>query len=271
MSVKESRLIDLPDDLIAAHALELAPFSVAFARVTGPEARLLGSGTLVRHATIHGVLTARHVAEQLQAGPDVDIVLQRTPHRFSIDTAHLDLVCSAAGETEEAGPDIAFVRLPDANLGTIKAVRSFINLELHSGRAKSRARSSGLWCIFGFPEEKKSIHTGPVSTTFCAVGQCGVAPAPERFLDVEEFDYCWISAVYSETNDLPGSYGGVSGGGLWQTEVLEDRGGFRITDYVLRGVAFYQTPRHEDSRSIKCHGERSIYSWLIGELDRRYS
>lgn len=268
MRVKQMRLIDLPDEAIDAHAALLAPFCVALARVVAPEAKLIGSGTLVEHRKAHGILTARHVAEQLQVYPEVDIVLQRT-HRFSIETKHLDVVCSAKGATEEAGPDIAFIRLPDANLGTIKAVRSFVNLDTHRSRIEANARNSGLWCVFGFPEEKASVRRTPDNNTLNMFGQCGVGAAPDRYQVEGEFDYFWARAVYSETNDLPASYGGVSGGGLWQTQVLEDHGTFRITEPVLRGVAFYQTARSGDSRCIKCHGDKRIYSWLVAEIDRR--
>ncbi len=264
---KQVRLIDLPDALINAHAVELAPFSVALVRVTRCAAQLIGSGTLVRHRDTHGILTARHVAEQLHSGPEVGIVLHKSAHRFSIEARHLDLILSATGATEQAGPDIAFVRLPDANLGTIKAVRSFVNLEHHKKKMESRARERGPWCIFGFPEEKASMRTAP----FCVFGQCGVAPAPQCYVIEGAFDYYWVPAVYSSTNALPESYGGVSGGGLWQTEVLEERGEFRIIDYLLRGVAFYQTARDGDSCFIKCHGDASIYSWLVSEIESKYS
>ena len=77
MRVKRMRVIDLPDEVIDAHAVELAPFSIALARVLVPEAQLLGSGTLVKYGKAHGILTARHVAEQLHTCPNVDIVLQK--------------------------------------------------------------------------------------------------------------------------------------------------------------------------------------------------
>jgi hypothetical protein len=56
----------------------------------------------------------------------------------------------------------------------------------------------------------------------------------------------------------------VSGGGLWQVLLRKSQEGkLEVSDYILSGVAFYQSPLMEGSRSIRCHGRQSIYKNVI--------
>jgi hypothetical protein len=143
----EISLAELPDTLLEAHAARITPFSVALAKMVeaGPEPRsqLLGSGTLVKHRRAYGVLTARHVAELIRDDP-VHIVLDKNDHRFRISRDLLDVTLSDRGVTDEAGPDLAFIGLPEAHLGAIKARKSLVDLEVHRRRAEAQARGKAI-------------------------------------------------------------------------------------------------------------------------------
>jgi hypothetical protein len=273
MRTKQVQIAELPDSLLEEHAAQIASFSVALAKMVDaepePRAELLGSGTLVKHHRAFGILTARHVAELIRDDP-LHIVLGKHDHRFQLSPDALILIRSDRGATDEVGPDLAFIRLPDAHLGTIKARKSLVDLEIHREKAEAQIPGSGLWCVFGFPNERRSVLQTDDRTVFRLFGQCGVGPKPESYSSEGDFDYYTVRARYSESNDLPESYGGVSGGGLWHTQITRRDGVFEITGCVLRGVAFYQSARRGDSRFVKCHGDRSIYSWLSAQLTARF-
>ena len=64
----------------------------------------------------------------------------------------------------------------------------------------------------------------------------------------------------SHNQDLPTSFGGVSGGGVWQVPLIRDRqGDLEADDYILSGVAFYQTKLDGNHRLIRCHGRKTVY------------
>jgi hypothetical protein len=79
-----------------------------------------------------------------------------------------------------------------------------------------------------------------------------------------------FETLYNEHYEGPQSFAGYSGGGLWQLLVNKEAEGFRVTDFLLSGVAFHQSHKiqrqsGEIVREITCHGRLSLYSVLISE------
>ena len=251
----------------------MASFSIGVYSIDEHEIKALGSGTLVQYNDIFGVLTARHVVELFQNYDSIGLVLHKREHRFLIETRHLDLIASETGITEESGPDIAFVRLPKSKVGTIKATCSFVNLGVNKEKVLNSlyVHDKGLWCLFGFPEEMRSIHEDGKNISVDFFGRCSVGGAPNKYSDEGKYDYFWQRIVYSRNNNPPQSYGGVSGGGLWQATIVPKDGAYEVSEYIFRGVAFYQTNIEENARHIKCHGERSVYFFMLDQIEKRYS
>jgi hypothetical protein len=81
------------------------------------------------------------------------------------------------------------------------------------------------------------------------------------------FDYISYEALYNEFYEGPDRFGGVSGGGLWQVLVnlVHERPTAR--EFLLSGVAFYQTDKFSSPEGIKrhivCHGRKSVYGPLL--------
>lgn len=269
-TLKETSVSDLPDSLIERHAVELGLYCVGFVNPGTNPPTLLGSGTLVRASSHHGILTASHVVSTFQKLPEVGLVVALTRHALKVPVETLNCIFSPASESEGEGPDLAFVRIPDTNVGAILAVRSFANLNVHRDRAASLEKSRGLWSIVGFPAERSHLKEQDGFLTLENRGHCGVGLPPEAYEIRGDFDYYQKKVIYSATNDVPQNYGGVSGGGLWQTEILKNDDGYSIGSRVLRGVAFYQSPRVESARQITCHGDSSIYEWLLPKIYERY-
>jgi hypothetical protein len=65
---------------------------------------------------------------------------------------------------------------------------------------------------------------------------------------------------HDSSPDIPQSFGGVSGGGLWQIPLIKSlEGNIEPKEYILSGVVFYETGREGLYQSVRCHGRTSIY------------
>jgi hypothetical protein len=84
------------------------------------------------------------------------------------------------------------------------------------------------------------------------------------------FDYVAFKPVYDDGYGGPQSFGGYSGGGIWQLVVNPKDGAPTVTGRHLMGVAFYQSDlkvRGEETiREVICHGRESIYRMLVGHV-----
>lgn len=273
MTLEKITTRDFSDEFIDSISVDLASYSVGIFSINENGVDALGSGTLVQYEDIYGVVTARHVVELFETIEKVGLVLHKREHRFVLEVQFLDLIVSDRGKTLESGPDMAFIRLPKAKVGTIKARCSFVNLGIHKERVvkSSYGHDFGCWCLFGFPDEMRSTYKEEGKISFEFYGQCGVSGGMEKYSDEGQYDYFWQKIVYSKTNNPPQSYGGVSGGGLWQAIITSRKGKYEVSEYIFRGVAFYQTSREGDTRLIKFHGDKSVYTYMLGEIQKRYS
>jgi hypothetical protein len=83
----------------------------------------------------------------------------------------------------------------------------------------------------------------------------------------DEFDYLELNVSYENRDDLPITFGGLSGGGIWRVVLnrLND-GKISYSDPLLIGVAFYETSIVNKKRSIIGHGWRSIYEIVPSKI-----
>lgn len=84
-----------------------------------------------------------------------------------------------------------------------------------------------------------------------------------RIFERDNHDYIELSSK----RYIPKSFGGVSGGGVWQV-IMQDQpeGGVKILEIMLSGLAFYESARKNDKRIIRCHGKKSIYERIYDLL-----
>ena len=86
-------------------------------------------------------------------------------------------------------------------------------------------------------------------------------------LDRGGFDY--IDAVVPlDAAGLPSTFGGVSGGGLWQIRLARDGDKWSWITPLLQGCAFYETPPSDGKRALRCHGPKSVYHEGIDAVRR---
>ncbi len=269
-----SKISDLPQNLLAEMTYMVHTFSTSLIKVSvdrkGKEIlSLIGSGSFVTIGNVYGILTVDHVVKLLDnpsfKGPPkfLGLAIQKYAHKYTIGREYLRIHQIARGEIDSEGPDLAFIDIPPAELGTIKAQKSFYNLQLNRDRMLSSPPelNLGVWAICGAPDiettDEEPTHNflevkGYNSSCFFG----GIS----RIYEVNKFDYLEIEANYDYGPDIPQSFGGVSGGGVWQIPLVQmPDGTMKPKEYLLSGVVFYQTKKTDSLRVIKCHARKSVY------------
>jgi hypothetical protein len=118
---------------------DISNFIIGFARLTVEnkveDAVSAGSGSLVTVGSLHGILTAAHVLDALPKAGRVGLVTYaNNPGRFdrqAIMMQHTGSVVMRGIKFGPIGPDLGFLRLPEQEIGWLKAKNSFYNLTKH--------------------------------------------------------------------------------------------------------------------------------------------
>ena len=213
--------------------------------------RLIGSGTFVSILDTFGILTAAHVVKMLIKERDLGrpyslgLIIKDYMHNYAIPSNYLEPINIAKGQIDSDGPDLGFIVLPNSELGTIKATKNFHNLDRNRERilATPPKFNAGSWAICGVPDEKTVDELFEEKSTlhkrffmFCGVG--GI----RNTYTIDEYDYYDIAVKRDCSPMIPDSFGGVSGGGLWQILLAKSREGeIEPKEYILSGVVFYET------------------------------
>jgi hypothetical protein len=230
----------------------------------GERLQLAGTGTLVAAGKAHFILTANHVWEEvLKAASKMGITLtDRIDHHFFIDiNTIIPVGPPKQNDWSEWGPDLVFLRVPSEYLGTINAYRSFYDPAV-DGRNTLAVDHLQTRVLMGTPEA-----LGRFTPTHAAVEINGYFMPAEFYQTRGDFDY-YDFEIDTSPDDIPGSFAGVSGGGLWQVLIYSSQTTGRI-DWLrtLEGLAFYQFPSDNSRRTIRCHGPQSIRAMMPSETD----
>lgn len=234
-----------------------------------------GSGTLSNVGDLYGFLTAAHVLEALPVHGDVGIVLyrERTFQKQVIKMENTERLVIRAAEFGPDGPDLGFLRIPNENLGWLKATSSFYNL--------SKRRDE-----FLAGETPASNHVDAVIGLIEELTQEARVPNPERRAKVFSALFCngeirerktiqgydlfnFLPTAYSDFK-LPASFEGMSGGALWRVyfDMKDDKP--IIVGQRLYGIPFYQLSENDGIISIICHGPDGIYKVLTEKIKERW-
>lgn len=278
--VFEMNLSDIPEYLIAEIAGVIHSYSTALIKVKPKDIgneppMLIGSGTFVTIQGVQGVLTAHHVAHQLEFGCLLGLILLSNEHRHIIEFQHLKIIDIAKGTNDSDGPDLSFIVLPSKKVSEIKPYKHFIDLVVDreimlNGPPETH---TGIWFLCGAlgektREEKSSRGLGQVLSLEGTCSAIGV----DRFYTQDGFDYIEADIEYGKGLNLPNTFGGMSGGGLWQVTFTKNSDGkFETVRYFLSGVAFYQSEIKDSKRFIKCHGRESLYKNVYSKVANKES
>lgn len=257
----------LPPALINGAMREIAPYVIGFCRreetSAGSHPVLLGSGTLVQVGSCFAILTAEHVLQVLPTSGRLGLLLEPSHKDFTVDIQGLNYLHIARGTNDRDGPDLGAIILSPEIASAIGAKKQYWNLSSDRERLLTAPpdRHSGFWIANGFPDSEKAVireadGSGYVMRylNFCGVG----GPNEPEYVGVH--DYYNFPVTPPDLEGIPRSFGGMSGGGLWQLEIRRpENGEFSIVRKFFSGVVFYQI-REANDVSLKCHGRCSVYT-----------
>lgn len=218
-----------------------------------------GSGTLVTAFGRMYVLTAKHVWERLNEAPRLGMVVTKGyGSAWTMPREGVRVTTLGERNAEEWGPDLAFLEVPPAVQGGIKARKSTYDLERRREIYRTTAPDfeRGPWALVGglaewseFGETSAILRIQTIVTMGFPVDRPG------------EWDYVEATATYNDGSRIPQRFGGMSGGGFWfvPASFSPSTGVFKWTgNFILEGVVFYETPIENDERRIRCHGRRTL-------------
>lgn len=270
MAVERRSVSEIPQHIHDRVADEILRYSVGLTKinktVAGEEVNLIGSGTLVTVCGRLGILTADHVIEVLKGSDLLGVMcdINGPLKRHVIPVGFLGLKRIARGEVESDGPDLAFIELPEEGIAYIKSSKVFYNLDkrMEEFSAGFLPVEVGAWFGFGVIGETERDLTpeGSFTSVRGYEAMCGMGGTPKEVTRAE-FDYIEISVDWSGREaDIPRSFGGMSGGGVWQVPIDYVSNEYKSRAPILAGVVFYQSPVERGRRRLICHGRLSVYN-----------
>lgn len=234
----------------------------------------LGSGVFVSIGNVYGILTARHVSRQIRDYDGIALPITQGIQKFVIKKEHLAILETDESQLEGIGPDLGFIRLGASDVGNVKAHKVFCNLETQLKLISHHKPTliEGIWYACGAPHEQSTIKPGNE-----AIGRIHTYKTyscelrPDKEFSKNGFDYLDVKYKYPEYQFSPLSFGGVSGGGIWQVLVGLDKNGATVTDSrILSGIIFYQSAFEDKARILRGHFRDSIYKNFYAEISKNF-
>jgi hypothetical protein len=166
-------------------------------------------------------------------------------------------------QASDSGPDLALLEIPQAFMPRILAHKSALNLSSQRDRFLAKSfPEDALWAVTGISEALSDVRSLPDQSLFEAIvrGRAffgGIDQAHE----LHGWDYLDVGADIS-LEGVPNTFGGVSGGGLWQVQLAISETGQLSWNGERRfnGVAFWQSSVQGDRRVIRCHGPKGLFT-----------
>ncbi len=273
------RVKDLPSSLLDSVANFVSRFSTPLILNDS----LAGSGTFIKCGRTHGILTAHHVVHNPKdrsrrfdfswiSPQRLGLPLVNRPHLFDLPMRSLVCVDVGVPTDEYSGPDLAVLILPESEIGKVTGRMSFVDISVKREERLAEALApNGLWAVAGSPAYCQrtlgpSHGFGTVVDHPCAVAYAAIG---ER-ADDGEFDFLHLNFHASSGDEMPSSFEGMSGGGVWKLRLQQNRETLALTvDFnatILAGVCFYEILSQKKPEALRCHGGKSIYQKVYEKL-----
>jgi hypothetical protein len=222
------------------------------------------AGTLATIKGRKGVITARHVWQEITKHEFLFIMLGRMPHILEVNLLYAVVPPTQSRNAKISSdiPDLAFVILPEPSTNILEAKsKVFLSIDkrLEMISIQPLKNKIGYFALFGAPEQlidyqHKHLPSFIYSTYI------------SEYFQYEGWDYQIMGIDLDKNIEIPKSFCGMSGGGIWKVNfaVNDEKTMFAIKnpdkDIALVGVHFNQTAL--PGRQIVGHGPDSIYQAL---------
>jgi len=257
-------LRDIPSELLEEVREKIWLYTVSVFAVKGARPAYRGTATCVAGSGNAYLLTAAHVWRAL-GGDRFALSLQDDQLLFPVQKSLVEPRVVDRRESPEWGPDLALLKVPNIVAADIRHHKAFYNLDRRRPNPGESVRTdAGLWAVIGAPEEQSTFgETEAVLRISAFVSR--IVSSWQR----DGFDYLDLSFYHKDRPELPRSYGGLSGSGLWQLPITKSAASGAISwsgEARLEGLAFYQKFTSADEGVIRCHGRTSIYELAFGAV-----
>ena len=171
----------------------------------------------------------------------------------------------------ELGPDLGFLKLPEQTAEALATFCSYLNLPQQARLVATPPpnNTKHYEIVIGVVQEwisddpSKVLEKGIVN----GLANAGTVVAIPAHSGFDRFQFTPGKAEI----ELPSTYGGTSGGGLWRIYMDEPPGieQERVQTRLL-GIPFYEIKVPDSSPNIICHGPGSIYDLFMGQIRNRW-
>lgn len=255
-------------DAILSHISNFAIGLVV--RMPGEGSKVLGSGVLVSIEGRRGILTCGHVADAYANLTEIGMVRfvagsgqQRRMLQLG-DTQTVIIQSSDSFSEKKEVLDLAFTIIPPDVALSIEARSVFLNMERNREKMESLARSEGkhidamLGLVDEFSQTPYVENREFISPMRGVLHSGNVCSQENGLLTFEAMKY--------NLQDLPKSFGGMSGGGVWRIYFEEDNEKAIIVATMLCGIASWQI----DDKKIACQGWDRIDQALVPNVREKF-
>jgi len=218
----------------------------------------LASGSFVEINSKYGVLTAKHVWEAFKKIANISFSFLGKTHLTLERTEYIRCY------SPDNDIDICFLEIPPTILGTIKAASTFHPI-IHNSYTDATEIEKRLCITVGFPLEIQSTKDRRLYILRYYTHIVKHSKINEDW-DIIELD---IKAI-DPPNQLPTTFGGMSGGGIWSFkgfyDLVNNERNFSIRknlkDALLAGVNYCEETINGTVHKIYGVGPISIYSGM---------
>jgi hypothetical protein len=250
-------ILDLPKQLTKEVNAHIRLFAVTLLISDCPDSDPIPcSGTLINIKGQKGILTARHVCEEMFKHKVLLIMIGKVPHVVEVDNLRCinSKIQTKCDKISSDIPDLAFVVLPDSSINHLEATsKAFfsINKRLDKESMEFATNKVGYFVLFGAPDKLVNYKEQTI-ISFC------YSTHISDYFEHDGWDYQIMGLDLDSNPEIPDNFVGMSGGGIWKIKFLvnEDKTKFAVEnpnrDVAIVGVNFNQTDRRRTPNFGQC-------------------
>jgi hypothetical protein len=254
------RLAEIPRNVLEEVRERIWTYTASVFAVDRAQPLYVGTATCVAASGKAYLLTAAHVWCELR-GNRFALSLESDRDLIAIYRELVQPTVLRPTVPPEWGPDLALIELPDKVASDVRRAKAFYNLDKRRPKpGEQPAYDQGLWAVIGAPEELSTFGETKAVLRVSLFASVVVSTCQRA-----GFDYVDLAYYHEGRSDLPQSYGGLSGSGLWHAPIRKSVSGAVswTGEARLEGVAFYQKPIDKKEGVIRCNGRKTIYEQAL--------